>query len=147
MSFYKEKGRVVWTKEPAGKGVAVTKAFGDPDAGAYRFSISTQDDTFDAYLGLVDYQSFKALNLRYKLPQDSVWIFLVAPETDNAAVSQSDVIADMQEMLVIINKAIKEKFGDVVSTPGLTGEAFLRWLIKNSVSFVNGALVLDPSVE
>ena len=148
--YYWLNGHKVWIRDPelvmaakekAGNPVS-PKEFGDPPPHAYFFTITDYNGTqYDAYLGLLDYGFFKALNVRYKLPTSNAWTFLLAPESDAKAIEQSDVEADLDRMLLIINDRLEEEFhagggGGV----GLTGSLYLQYLVQHRVDYINNRL-------
>lgn len=154
--YYIDNGRKVWTIDPViaqqrkevFRGKAPDSAIKpyniEPTARAYYFKITASDGKiFDAWVDVINYGFFDALNLRYRL-EDSTgeWIFLAAPETNEKAIQQVDVENDLRSMLDILNGRIQETFQPDDNSSSLLGREYLLWLVQNSVVYSNGELRL-----
>lgn len=121
-------------------------AFGDPSANAKRFVLDGNNQEYDAFIDMLEFEDFFTLNCRYKLKSDSKWTFLIAPEYDELKLSTgSDINIEIDRILTIINDKIAEVFGGGQTIP-VNGKDRVKWIIAFALIESNNIVTRDTNL-
>jgi len=121
-------------------------SFGDPSANAKRFVLDGNNQQYDAFIDMLQFEDFFTLNCRYKLKSDSKWTFLLAPEYNETKLSTSvDINSEIDRILIIINAKIAEVFGTGQTIP-VNGKDRVKWIIAFALIESNNVVTRDVNL-